>query len=43
LYTSWVEEIEVYKQAIRINPNDAEVHINLGHAYGKAGMYKEQT
>jgi len=27
------EEIEAYKQAIRINPDDAEVHYNLGVAY----------
>ncbi len=35
------EAIEEYKQAIRINPDDAEAHVNLGVAYVKLGMYKE--
>ena len=29
------------KQAIRIDPDDAEVHYNLGNAYSKLGMEKE--
>ncbi len=37
------ESIKLDKQMIRNNPDDAEVHFNLGYAYGKAGMYKEQT
>ncbi len=35
------EEIEACKQAIRINPDFAEAHFNLGVAYGDSGMYKE--
>ncbi len=35
------EAIEEYKQAIRINPDDATAHTNLGVAYGSSGMYKE--
>ncbi len=35
------KEIEAYKQAIRINPDDAEAHYNLGVAYDESGMYKE--
>ena len=35
------EKIEAYKQAIRINPDDAEAHYNLGVAYANSGMYKE--
>ncbi len=35
------EAIEEYKQAIRINPDDATAHINLGVAYVESGMYKE--
>ena len=35
------EEIEAYKQAIRINPDDAEAHYNLGVVYANLGMYKE--
>ena len=36
------KEIETCKQAVRLNPDDAEAHYNLGHAYGKSGMYKEK-
>ena len=35
------EAIESYRQAIRINPDDAEAHYNLGHAYERSGMDKE--
>ena len=35
------EEIESYKMAIRINPDDLEAHFNLGNNYQKSGMYKE--
>jgi len=35
------EAIEAYKQAIRLNPDDAEAHNNLGIAYGESGMYEE--
>jgi len=35
------EEIEAYKQAIRIKPDLAKAHHNLGFVYDKLGMYKE--
>jgi tetratricopeptide (TPR) repeat protein len=35
------DEIEAYKQAIRIKPDYAEAHHNLGLAYGKLGRYQE--
>ena len=35
------EEIESYKQAIRIDPDLAMAHFNLGNTHGKLGMYKE--
>jgi tetratricopeptide (TPR) repeat protein len=33
--------IESYKQAIRIDPDYAEAHSNLGLAYGESGRYEE--
>ena len=35
------EAIVAYKQAIRIKPDDAEAHNNLGIAYRKSGMHIE--
>ena len=35
------EAIKSFKQALRINPDDAEAHFNLGVAYGGLGKYKE--
>ena len=35
------EAIEAYKQAIRIKPDIANAHYNLGTAYDISGMYKE--
>ncbi len=35
------EEIEAYKMAIRINPDYADAHYNLGLAYGELDMHKE--
>jgi tetratricopeptide (TPR) repeat protein len=35
------QEIDSYKQAIRIKPNYAEAHNNLGVAYGKLGMHRQ--
>ena len=32
---------EAFKQAIRINPDDADAHFELGIAHGEFGMYKE--
>ncbi len=36
-----VEAIGSYTQAIRINPDDAKVHYNLGIAYVNSGMDKK--
>ena len=35
------ESIEAFKQAIRIKPDYANAHYNLGVVYGKSVMYKE--
>ncbi len=35
------EKIEALKQAVKMNPDDAEAHSNLGYAYGESGMHKE--
>ena len=35
------DAIEVYKQAIRINPDDANAYNNLGIAYGRLSLYKD--
>ncbi len=35
------ETIEALKQAVKINPDDADAHFNLGAAYFELGMYKE--
>jgi len=35
------DEIEAYKQAIRIKPDLAEAHYNLGFAYDKLGRYED--
>ncbi len=35
--------IENAKEEVRNNPDDARAHASLGVAYGKSGMYKEQT
>jgi Tfp pilus assembly protein PilF len=35
------EKIEAYKQSIRINPDIAAPHFNLGVVYNRLGMYKE--
>jgi len=36
------EEIEAYKQAIRIKPDFAEAHFYMGVAYGILGRYQEE-
>ena len=36
-------KIEELKQAIRINPDDVDVHANLGTAYADSGMYEESV
>jgi tetratricopeptide (TPR) repeat protein len=38
---NYTKAIEAYKQAIRINPDDAYVHCNLGAVYGSLGLYKD--
>lgn len=38
---SYAKAIEAYKQAIRIDPDDAITHYNLGVAYGELGFYKD--
>ncbi len=35
------EAIASYKEAIRLKPDDAEAHYNLGSAYGNLGRYEE--
>ena len=35
------EEIEACKQAVRLDPDDADAHYNLGNAYRESGKYKE--
>ena len=39
----YTEAVEVYKQAIRINPDYAEAHGGLGAAYGNLGRYTESV
>ena len=36
------ETIEALKQAVKINPDYAKAHYNLGLAYGNLGMHKEE-
>jgi tetratricopeptide (TPR) repeat protein len=38
---SYAKAIEAFKQAIRIDPDDAIAHYNLGFAYDKLGSYKD--
>jgi Flp pilus assembly protein TadD len=35
------EEIAACKEAIRLKPDDAEAHVNLGAAYGELGRWQE--
>ena len=37
---SYVNAIEAYKQAVRINPEYAEAYNNLGNSYNKIGFHK---
>ncbi|MCK4533238.1 tetratricopeptide repeat protein [bacterium] len=37
------KKIAEYKEAIKINPNDAVAHYNLGVIYGKDGLWGEAT
>ncbi len=41
--SDWEDEIEVYKKAIKINPDDAKAHYNLGNAYFGSGMYNKEA
>jgi len=38
---NYIKAIEAYKQAIRIDPNDAGAYNNLGLAYNSLGLYKD--
>ena len=38
---SYVKAIEAYKQAIRIDPDDAITHYNLGNAYNELDFHKD--
>ena len=38
---SYAGEIEDAREEVRKNPDDAEVHYNLGYAYGESGRYQE--
>jgi len=38
---SYAKAIEAFKQAVRINPDDAKAHYNLGCAYYDLGLYRE--
>ena len=35
------KRLEDAKEEVRKNPDDAEVHYNLGYAYGESGRYQE--
>ncbi len=35
------QAIDAFKQAVRLQPNNAEAHNNLGNAYYKAARYAE--
>jgi tetratricopeptide (TPR) repeat protein len=37
----WKKEVSEYKEALRIDPNFAEAHFNLGVAYQEKGNHKE--
>jgi tetratricopeptide (TPR) repeat protein len=37
----YIEAILSFKQAIWIDPDDADAHYNLGNAYGESGRYEE--
>ena len=39
---SYSKAIEAYKQVIRINPDNAYAHYNLGVAYANLGRYSEE-
>jgi len=38
---NYMKAIEAYKQAIRIDPNDATAYHNLGLSYNKLGLYED--
>jgi len=38
---NYTKAIEAYKQAIRIDPDDASTYVNLGVASGQLGLYKD--
>jgi tetratricopeptide (TPR) repeat protein len=41
MYEEPEEAIEAYKQAIRIKPDDAKVHLEFGFSFLRLGIYKE--
>jgi len=41
-FGTYTKAVEAFKQAIRIDPDDADAHYNLGVVYGKLGFHKDE-
>lgn len=37
----WTEALTAYKEALRVNPDNAEAYLNLGFVYYELGFDKE--